>query len=157
MGGLSVFFTNRRIGGSLLLAFCVTYAILSQKIPLLPFQANVAFHARTMPEILSIMGIGLSLAIILLPSPREFVDLAGKNWFTVLAFLVLMSFYGLTIRPFGFILASTILLGTGYWILGERKLWLLLLTSVPISVGFWALMTLGLGVYIEPLPWFLKG
>jgi len=152
-----VFFTNRRIGGLLLLAFCVTYAVLSQRIPLLPFQANVAFHARTMPEILAVMGIGLCLAIILLPSPQEFVDLTGKHWFTVIAFLALMSFYGLTIRPLGFILASTILLGVGYWILGERKIWLVLLASVPISVGFWALMTLGLGVFIEPLPWFLRG
>lgn len=152
-----MFLTNRRIGGLLLLAFCVTYAFLSQEIPLLPFQANVAFHARTMPEMLSVLGIGLSLAIIIFPSPKEFPEFAGKNWLTVLLFLALMSLYGLTIRPWGFILASSILLGGGYWILGERKIWLLLATSIPIAVAFWALMTLGLGVFIEPLPWFLRG
>lgn len=152
-----MFFTNRRIGALLLLAFCVTYAILSQRIPLLPFQAKSAFHARTMPEVLAVLGIGLSIAIIVLPSPKEFVELAGKNWFTVIAFLALMSFYGLTIRPFGFILSSAILLGVGFWILGERKIWLILAVSVPVSFAFWALMTLGLGVFLEPLPWFLKG
>lgn len=152
-----LFFTNRRIGGLLLLAFCATYAVLSQRIPLLPFQANVAFHARTMPEVLAVLGIGLSIAIVLLPSSQEYVDLKGKNWVTVFSFLVLMSFYGMTIRPFGFVLSSTILLGVGYWILGERRIWLLLATSVPIAAAFWALMTLGLGVFIEPLPWFLRG
>jgi len=110
-----------------------------------------------MPEVLAVLGIGLSIAIVVLPSPKEFVELAGKNWFTVIAFLALMSFYGLTIRPFGFILSSAILLGVGFWILGERKIWLILAVSVPVSFAFWALMTLGLGVFLEPLPWFLKG
>jgi putative tricarboxylic transport membrane protein len=152
-----VFFTNRRIGGLLLLAFCVTYAVLSQRIPLLPFQAQSAFHARTMPEVLAILGVGLSIAIVVLPSPKEFLDLSGKNWFTVVAFLALMSFYGVTIRPFGFILSSSILLGVGFWLLGERKAWLILAVSVPIAIAFWALMTLGLSVFLEPLPWFLRG
>ena len=110
-----------------------------------------------MPEVLAVLGIGLSIAIIAMPSPKEYLNLSGKNWGIVVSFLLLMSFYGLTIRPFGFILASSILLGVGYWILGERKIWLLLATSVPIAVAFWALMTLGLGVFIEPLPWFLIG
>lgn len=152
-----MFFTKRRIGAFLLLGFSIAYAVLSQRIPLLPFQATSAFHARTMPEILSVMAIAICIAIIVLPSPAEFVELKGKNWLIVLAFLVLMSIYGLTIRPFGFILASSMLLGVGYWLLGERKLWLLVITSVPVAVAFWALMSIGLGVFIEPLPWFLKG
>ncbi|MCF4097259.1 tripartite tricarboxylate transporter TctB family protein [Maritalea mediterranea] len=152
-----MFFTKRRIGAMLLLAFCIAYAMLAQRIPLLPFQADSAFHARTMPEILSILGIGLCLAMIVLPSPAEYVELKGKSWFTALAFLVLMSIYGLTIRPFGFVLASTMLLGVGYWLLGERKIWLLAVTSIPVAVAFWALMSIGLGVFIEPMPWFLRG
>lgn len=152
-----MFFTKRRIGGMLLLAFCIAYAILAQRIPLLPFQAKSAFHARTMPEILAVMGTALSIAIIVLPSPAEYVSTKGQNWLTALAFLVLMSIYGLTIRPFGFVLASSMLLGVGYWLLGERKIWLLLVTSVPVAIAFWALMSIGLGVFIEPLPWFLRG
>lgn len=152
-----MFFTKRRIGAFLLLGFCIAYAVLAQRIPLLPFQAKSAFHARTMPEILSVLGIGICIALIVLPSPAEYVELKGKNWLIGLAFLVLMSIYGLTIRPFGFVLASTMLLGVGYWLLGERKLWLLAATSVPVAIAFWALMSIGLGVFIEPLPWFLRG
>ncbi len=152
-----MFFTKRRIGGLLLLAFCVTYGLLSQQIPLLPIQARSAFNAKTMPEVLSVLGIALSLAIVFLPAPGEYLELKGKAWGMTIAFLVLMSFYGLTIRPLGFVLSSSILLGVGYWILGERKWWLLLITSVPVATAFWALMSLGLGVFIEPLPWFLRG
>jgi putative tricarboxylic transport membrane protein len=152
-----VFFTKRRIGGLLLLAFCIAYAYLSQRIPLLPIQARAAFNASTMPEALAAISIVLCLAIIILPTEEEPLDLRGQKWGMTIAFLVLMSFYGLTIRPFGFILSSSILLGVGYWILGERKWWLLLITSVPVAFGFWALMTLGLGVYLDPLPWFLRG
>jgi putative tricarboxylic transport membrane protein len=110
-----------------------------------------------MPEALAAISIVLCLAIIILPTEEEPLDLRGQKWGMTIAFLVLMSFYGLTIRPFGFILSSSILLGVGYWILGERKWWLLLITSVPVAFGFWALMTLGLGVYLDPLPWFLRG
>lgn len=152
-----MFFTKRRIGGLLLLAFCIAYAYLSQRIPLLPIQARAAFNASTMPEVLAAISIVLCLAIIILPTEEEPLDLRGQKWGMTIAFLVLMSFYGLTIRPFGFILSSSILLGVGYWILGERKWWLLLITSVPVAFGFWALMTLGLGVYLDPLPWFLRG
>ena len=38
------------------LIFCLTYAWLSQSIQLLPFQLNSAFHARTMPEVLAVLG-----------------------------------------------------------------------------------------------------
>lgn len=152
-----MFFTKRRIGGLLLLAFGIAYAFLSQRIPLLPIQARAAFNASTMPEILAALCISLCLAIIILPSKDEQVDLRGQKLALTISFLALMSFYGFTIRPFGFILSSSILLGVGYWLLGERKWWLLLAASVPVAVGFWALMTLGLGIYLDPLPWFLRG
>ncbi len=146
-----------RIGGALLLAFCITYGILSQEITLLPFQAKVAFHARTMPEILSIMGIGLSLLIIVFPGSPERPKLAGFNWLAAILFLILMSLYGLTIRPLGFILSTSVFLIAGFALLGERSPVKLLLVALPIAVGFWVLMTHGLDVFLEPLPWFLKG
>jgi len=152
-----VLLSKDRIGGALLLAFCITYGILSQEITLLPFQAKVAFHARTMPEILSIMGIGLSLLIIVFPGSPERPKLAGFNWLAAILFLILMSLYGLTIRPLGFILSTSVFLIAGFALLGERSPVKLLLVALPIAVGFWVLMTHGLDVFLEPLPWFLKG
>ena len=150
-------FSKDRIGGLLLLAFCITYGVISQQITLLPFQANVAFHARTMPEVLSVMGTGLSLLIIAFPASKERPSLAGFNWLAAVLFLILMSLYGLTIRPLGFILSTSLFLVAGFALLGERSLVKLLLVALPIAFGFWVLMTQGLDVFLEPLPWFLKG
>ncbi|WP_350333627.1 tripartite tricarboxylate transporter TctB family protein [Coralliovum pocilloporae] len=144
-----------RIGGVLLLLFCLTYGYLSQDIRLLPFQANVAFHARTMPEVLAVLGIGLSLIVIVFPGSSEGLDMRGYDWPKVIVFLVLMSAYGLTIRPLGFIISTSLFLMIGFRLLGERKIPVLLMVAVPLVVAFWVLMTQGLDVFIEPLPSFL--
>lgn len=146
-----------RIGGLLLLAFCVAYAFLSQNIKLLPFQQNVAFHARTMPEILSVLGIGLSLIVIAFPGSKAKLDMTGFDWAKVALFLMLMSVYGLTIRPLGFLASTSAFLMIGYWLLGERRPLLLIIAAVPLVVAFWVLMRYGLDVFIEPLPVFLRG
>ena len=146
-----------RIGGLFLLIFSIAYALLSQKIHLLPFQSTSAFHARTMPEMLSVMAISLSVLVILFPGTQEAPRFAGLNWRLGFAFLALMSAYGFLVRPMGFMLATSLFLMIGFSLLGERKLWRLIAVAVPMVVGFWILMTQGLDVFIEPLPYFLKG
>ncbi len=145
-----------RIGGLLILLFCLVYAWQSQNIRLLPFQLNSAFHARTMPEVLAVLGIGLSLLVIVFPSSRDTLSLRGLNWPLGLAFLVLMSIYGLAVRPVGFLLATSLFLMIGFAMLGERNIARLVLVAVPLVVLFWVLMNYGLSVFIEPLPAFLR-
>lgn len=149
--------TKTRMGGLFLLAFCCFYALKIGDIRLLPFQANQAFTARTMPEVLAVLGIGLSVLVILFPDNREKLDLSALNWPLGLAFLVLMSVYGFTVRPLGFLLATSAFLMAGFAMLGERSIVKLIFVSVPLVVLFWALMNYGLSVFVEPLPWFLKG
>lgn len=146
-----------RIGGLLLLCFSIAYAFLSQKIHLLPFQANSAFHARTMPEVLSVLAIGLSILVIVFPGTKDAPRFGGLKWHLGFAFLLLMSAYGFTVRPLGFIISTSLFLMIGFAMLGERKLWKLVIVAVPTVVAFWALMTMGLDVFIEPLPQFMKG
>jgi putative tricarboxylic transport membrane protein len=150
-------FSKDRIGGALLLVFCITYGILSQQIILLPFQAKSAFNAQTMPEILTVLGVGLSVLVILFPASSDKPKLAGFNWLTAFLFLCLMSFYGLSVRPLGFILSTSFFLMAGFALLGERSILKLVIIALPLVIGFWLLMTKGLDVFIEPLPWFLKG
>ena len=118
---------------------------------------NSAFHARTMPEVLAVLGIGLSILIIVFPSNKERFSVSGLNWPLGLAFLVLMSIYGFTVRPFGFLLSTSVFLIAGFAMLGERNIIKLLFVAVPLVVAFWALMNYGLSVFIEPLPFFLRG
>ena len=152
-----MFLSKDRLGGLLLLIFCLIYAWQSQNIRLLPFQMNSAFHARTMPEMLAMLGIGLSIAIMIFPSNKERFTLSGLNWPLGLAFLVLMSIYGFTVRPFGFLLSTSLFLMVGFAMLGERNILKLIVVAVPLVVAFWALMNYGLSVFIEPLPFFLRG
>ncbi|VAW10075.1 Tricarboxylate transport protein TctB [hydrothermal vent metagenome] len=146
-----------RIGGFILLAFCIIYGVLSQQIILLPIQAKAAFTARTMPEVLTVLGIALSVLVIAFPSSQQRPRLAGYMWLQAVAFLALMSFYGLAIRPLGFIFSTSFFLIAGFVLLGERSVFKLLAVAIPLVVGFWMLMTQGLDIFIEPLPWFLKG
>ncbi len=145
-----------RIGGILLLLFCLVYFWKIGDIRLLPFQANQAFTPRTIPEVLAALGIGLSLLVIVFPADSEKLKLSGLNWPLGLAFLILMSVYGFTVRPLGFLLATSLFLMIGFAMLGERNIVKLVLVAVPLVVAFWVLMNYGLSVFIEPLPSFLR-
>ncbi len=149
--------TNDRIGGLLLLAFSVAYGLLTFDIPLLPFQAQAAFTARTMPEALSVLGIVLSLTMIIKPSSNARPEVAGFLWGRGAIICLVMVIYGLTVRPGGFLISTSLFLIAGILILGERRWWLVLVASVPVVVFFWILMTQLLGVFIEPWPEFLRG
>ncbi|WP_349358895.1 tripartite tricarboxylate transporter TctB family protein [Stappia sp.] len=161
--------TRDRIGALLLLAFSLGYGAMIFNIPLLPFQANQAFTARTLPQALTVLGVVLSLALLFKPL-READRAADARWRETMARLlrrvpdhgfplgkvlmlcVLMVIYGLTVRPFGFLLATSVFLIGGMTVLGERRWGMVVATSVAVVVFFWTLMTQFLGVYIAPLP-----
>jgi len=145
-----------RLGALLLLIFSSAYWYFAYDIRLLPFQMNAAFHARTMPVVLGVLGVGLSLALLIFPGSKAPPEVRGFNWGIGIVMLVLMVLYGLLVRPLGFIIATSLFLMGGYWALGERKPWLLLVASVPLVVLFWILMTQGLDVFIEPWPTMFK-
>ena len=155
--GMEVFVTKDRLGGFLLLVFCCIYAWKIGEIRLLPFQANQAFTARTMPEVLAVLGVGLSIALIIFPGNKERFSIRQLNWPLGVAFLVLMSIYGISVRPLGFLLSTSLFLIAGFALLGERSPLKLVVVAVPLVVLFWALMHYGLDVTIRPLPSFLGG
>ena len=147
-----------RIGALIMLAFSIGYGLMIFRIPLLPFQAQVAFTARTMPQALCLLGIVLSLVLLFKPASGETaVKVAGLKWKTAAALCALMVFYGFTIRGLGFLISTNVFLIGSILILGERRAWLIFLASVPIVFFFWVLLTQFLGVYIAPWPEFLTG
>ncbi len=152
-----MFLTKERIGGLLLLAFCLFYSWKIYDIRMLPFQANQAFTPRSIPQVLAVLGVCLSFLIVIFPSNKERLNLSELNWPLGLAFLALMSVYGLTVRPLGFLFSTSVFLMAGFAFLGERNVVKLALVAIPLVVAFWALMNFGLSVYVAPLPWFLRG
>lgn len=149
--------TRDRIGALLLLAFSIFYWSRIDDIRLLPFQAEAAFTGRTAPEVLAVLGVVLSVILLLKPGGAGGVDVKGYRWGTAGLICLLMVAYGLTVRPAGFLISTSLFLAFGFFILGERR-WLVLLgVSVPLVVLFWLLMTQVLSVYIAPWPEMLEG
>ena len=124
-----------RIGALLLLAFTLGYGALTFRIPLLPFQAHAAFTARTVPEALTLIGIGLCLILLIKPGRDPAESLAGYQWGRAGALCAVMLVYGLTVRPGGFLLSTGLFLIAGFLIMGERR-WVLILDGISLSNQF---------------------
>lgn len=144
--------SHDRFGGVLILFFCCAYGGLALDIPSTSQQMGSAFTARTMPIALTGVGVTLSLWLILFPKQNPASAGIKLNWIAGLCFLILMSGYGLCIRPLGFILATSFFLAFGFALLGERKPTLLCALPAVVATTFWILLSKLLGVYIAPWP-----
>ena len=145
-----------KAGALILLTFSIAYGLLAFKVPLTFLGQREAFNARTMPFALGIIGALLSFSILVLPSGKsdegETVKdvFKGLDWVRVGLLVGIMIFYGVTLMFLGFVISSIIFLLGGFYILGERRIWLLLLGSVPLVLFIWFLMSRILGMYIAP-------
>lgn len=147
---------KEKAGALIVLAFSAAYGLAATKIPLTFLAMKESFNARTMPYALSIIGIVLSLAILFFPVKADkeeegFTDVfKGLDWTRVGLLVGMMIFYGFTLRFLGFVISSIIFLLSGFYILGERRKWLLFVGSVPLVLFIWFLMSKILGMYIAP-------
>lgn len=151
----------------LFLAIAIIYGYVSYTYPLLPFELNMVFLPNTMPMVLSVLGILLSLIIIL--TPKQAADAEGDTqgdfdiprlrdhkMAQALGLIAAMVFYALTLRPLGFLAATTLFLfGTG-WILGERKPHIMIPAALVGAGCIWYLVHEALGIFLRPLPWFMS-
>ena len=149
-------FNSNRIGGMILFVFSAAYAYLSTTIPLLPFQAQAAFTAKTLPEVLSVLGLVFSMVLIVSPGTEPAPNVSSYYWGRAALICTMMVVYGLIIRKAGFVPSTITFLMCGFLLLGERRWTMMLLTSVILVVLFWALMTQVLDVHIAAWPEFLS-
>lgn len=145
-----------KFGALILLTFSIAYGLLANSIPLTFISQRETFNARTMPFALGIIGTILSFLILVVPS-GETGDKAslkaafrGLDWPRVGLLVGMMTFYGLTLRFLGFVISSVLFLIGGFSILGERRIWMLLVGSVPLVLFIWFLMSRILGMFIAP-------
>ena len=147
---------TEKAGALILLMFSIAYGLLAFKIPLTLLAQRETFNARTMPFALGIIGTVLSFLILVLPSGQTDKEdnvkdaFRGLDWPSVGLLIGMMIFYSITLRFLGFVISSTIFLVGGFYILGERRIWLLLIGSVPLVLFIWFLMSRLLGMYIAP-------
>jgi putative tricarboxylic transport membrane protein len=149
------------------LVICVIYGYAAYTYPLLPFERNMTFLPNTMPMVLSVLGVSFALLILLAPSPKADaegdalgnINLGKWREYKVgqaLGLIALMIVYALTLRPIGFIVATSLFLVGASWILGERKLVTMIAVALIGALCIWYLVQETLGIYLRPLPWFLS-
>ncbi len=149
------------------LLLCIVYGYASFTYPLLPFERNMAFLPNTLPMVLSVVGGLLALLILLMPCPKPNeegdalgnINVAKLREYQIgpaLALIAAMIVYALALRPVGFLAATTLfLVGTG-WILGERKLHIMVPVALIGAGTVWFLVQEMLGIYLRPLPGWLS-
>ena len=144
--------TKDRVFGLLFLALSIAYGVEAQGIELYFGAAGSDFTARTFPTFLSFAGGVVALLMIVTPAARG--EDAGDGfdpkflWGKFALLILVMIGYGLTIKTIGFLIATSAFLMTGYALLGERNIKVLILASIPVVAAFQFLLHSVLGVYI---------
>ena len=155
--------TKDKLGALFFFLFSISYGYYALQIPLYPGEEYDVFTSQTMPKLYAILAMLTSAVALLLSVIKDIVttkniDDSAKEpktrfdylgWTRCAALIALMIFYGLTLEPFGFILSTTTFLILGYLILGERRIKILFIASVPVVLVFWAIMTQLLGIYLS--------
>ncbi|MCB1692935.1 MAG: tripartite tricarboxylate transporter TctB family protein [Pseudomonadales bacterium] len=142
--------TGSRIGGVLFLVLCLGYGYYAGEIQLDFFSQQEPFNARSMPQMIAVAGIVISILLIVTPSTRtDWAFLKDLNWKPALLLLALMALYGAVFDYLGYAIATVLFLVAAFIVLGERRPTRMLLVSIPVTFGFWGLMYL-LGISLSP-------
>ncbi len=140
-----------RISAMIFLIVCLCYGYQSSLIPFFPGDEYEPFTARTLPTILTVVGIILSLLLLVsTSSDKEKTDITQFHWRLLGSFLLLMALYGVGLTYLGFVLATGFFLMIGFYLLGERNKKILFGASFPFVILFYLMLTQGLDIYLEP-------
>ncbi len=149
-----------KVGALVILALSIVYGAMAFNIPEAPGVEDTGVTPSSLPIALSATGIVASLLILVLPAPRRidsdrdgssFADaFKGLDWRCAAFLFLLMAGYGLILKSLGFLIATILFLYGGFWAMGERRIKLMLLVSIGVTVGFWFILTQLLRIYLEP-------
>ena len=148
--------TREKAGALFFLLLSMGYGALAFQIPLIFLSRGETFNARSMPFGIAIAGMVFSLLILILPpadgekaqTARQ--ALSGLDWRRAAYLIFLMVIYAIAIPWIGFLLSSIFFLIAGIYTLGERNIKLILLSSIPLVIFLWLLLSKILGMYIAP-------
>ncbi len=147
-------FSKDKAGALGFLILAIVYGYYAGEISMFPGDEMEPFNAQTMPIALAwMLGIA-SFLLLVLPDHEKgdnVIDsFRGLNWGRAVILMALMSTYGLTISPFGFLISTVIFLIGSIYTLGERRWKIILLTAIPVTVVFWFILTQLLEIYLAP-------
>ena len=137
--------------------FSAFYLYTAYQIRVFSFDENAAFNAKTFPIYLGYFGMFIAALKIVLPEKAsEEVDQKFLNYKKTLVLVLIMVIYGLTIRPVGFFLSTSLFLLSSYYFLGERRWLRMFMLSFPFVAIFMFLIHGLLDIYLtDPILKFL--
>lgn len=147
---------------------CLVYGYTSfvvMEAGLLPFERNMTFLPNVLPKWLSVLGaiVGVAVLIQSRGAPARETDLddidirhlGQYKLGQAILLLTLMIAYALSLRPVGFLTATTLFLMLGAFLLGERRYAVLIPVSALSAFLIWYLVQGMLGIFLRPWPWFV--
>ena len=151
--------TKDKVGALAILILSIAYGTMALNIPEAPGTEGSGVTPSSLPIALSGTGIVVSLLILILPAARRInlddepsftAAFRGLDWRGVALLFPLMVGYGLILKPLGFLISTVLFLYGGFWAMGERRIKLMFLVSIGVTVGFWFILTQLLRIYLEP-------
>lgn len=143
--------SKERIGALFFLVLSITYGFYGSEIRLYPGDELEPMTARTLPYVIALLGIGLSLFLLITgKGQNEEAQAENNEWTPVVLLIVLTLLYGASVDWLGFIVSTTLFLMGGFWILGERRWKILLQVPLPFVLVFWFGLTQLLDIYLAP-------
>ncbi len=124
------------------------YGYFAGDIQLDFWSEDEAFNARTLPYLISVCGVIVSLLLLAAPTQSTVVTSGPLNWRGTVELFVAMALYSLSFDYLGFIIATALFLFAAFWLLGERKWVVMSLIAILLPVGFWGVMRL-LGIQLD--------
>ena len=129
--------------------FSAFYLYTAYQIRVFSFDENAAFNAKTFPIYLGYFGMFIAGLKIALPEKKsEEVNQQFLNYKKTLVLVLIMVIYGLTIRPVGFFLSTSLFLISSYYFLGERRWLRMFMLSFPFVAIFMFLIHGLLDIYL---------
>jgi len=129
--------------------FSAFYLYTAYQIRVFSFDENAAFNAKTFPIYLGYFGMFIAALKIVLPEKAsEEVYQKFLNYKKTLVLVLIMVIYGLTIRPVGFFLSTSLFLLSSYYFLGERRWLRMFMLSFPFVAIFMFLIHGLLDIYL---------
>ena len=129
--------------------FSAFYLYTAYQIRVFSFDEDAAFNAKTFPIYLGYFGMFIAGLKIALPEKTsEEVDQQFLNYKKTLVLVLIMVIYGLTIRPVGFFLSTSLFLISSYYFLGERRWLRMFMLSFPFVAIFMFLIHGLLDIYL---------
>ena len=160
--------TLERAIALIFVAVCLAYgytAFVVMEAGLLPFERNMTFLPNVLPKWLSVLGAVVGAAVLVQSrgapereAEQDDIDVRNLGQYKLgqaVLLLVLMTAYALSLRPVGFLTATTLFLVLGAVILGERRYAVLIPVAVLSAFLIWYLVQEMLGIFLRPWPWFV--